>query len=164
MIWVEVLQARAAFLRAPQEALVVKNPVCQSRRQKRCGLIPGWGRFPEGGSSNPLQYSCLENPMDRGAWWATVHGVPKSWTQLKRLGKHTLSSWTPITPHEKNWVLFFKYCWAKKDEGLKPELYQQNPQFPADSAWEISPWALGVVCDAALFSAMIDEMQCCSIV
>ena len=41
-------------------------------------LIPGLGRFPEEGNSNPLQYSCLENSMDRGAWWATVHGVTES--------------------------------------------------------------------------------------
>ena len=41
------------------------------------GSIPGWGRSPGGGHGNPLQYSCLENPMDRGAWWATVHGVTK---------------------------------------------------------------------------------------
>ena len=45
-------------------------------------LIPGLGRFPGGGDGNPLQYSCPENPMDRGAWWATVHGVAKSWTHL----------------------------------------------------------------------------------
>ena len=44
------------------------------------GSIPGSGRFPGGGNGNTLQYSCLENPMDRGAWWATVHGVAKSWT------------------------------------------------------------------------------------
>ena len=44
--------------------------------------IPGLGRSPGGGHSNPLQYSCLENPMDRGAWQATVHEVTKSWTQL----------------------------------------------------------------------------------
>ena len=44
------------------------------------GLIPGSGRSPGGGNGNLLQYSCLENPMDRGAWWATVHGVTKSWT------------------------------------------------------------------------------------
>ena len=44
------------------------------------GLIPGWGRSPGGGNDNSLQYSCLENSMDRGAWWATVHGVSKSWT------------------------------------------------------------------------------------
>ena len=52
------------------------------------GLIPGWGRFPGRGNGNPLQYSYLENPMDRGAWWATVHGVPKSRTQLSDLA-HT---------------------------------------------------------------------------
>ena len=46
------------------------------------GLNPGSGRSPGGGNGNPLQYSCLEKPMDRGAWWATVHGVPKSQTQL----------------------------------------------------------------------------------
>ena len=43
-------------------------------------LIPGSGRSPEEGNGNRLQYSCLENPMDRGAWWATVYGVTKSWT------------------------------------------------------------------------------------
>ena len=42
------------------------------------GSILGSGRSPEGGSGNPLQYSCLKNPMDRGSWWATVHGVAKS--------------------------------------------------------------------------------------
>ena len=46
------------------------------------GLIPGSGRSPGEGNGNPLQYSCLENPMDGGAWWATVHGVAKSWTRL----------------------------------------------------------------------------------
>ena len=44
------------------------------------GSIPGLGRSPGEGHGNPLQYSCLENPMDRGGWWATVHGVIKSWT------------------------------------------------------------------------------------
>ena len=46
------------------------------------GSIPGSGRSPGGGNGNPLQYSCLENSMDGGAWWATVHGVAKSWTRL----------------------------------------------------------------------------------
>ena len=44
------------------------------------GSIPGSGRFPLGGHGNPLQYSCMENSMDRGAWWAMVHKVSKSWT------------------------------------------------------------------------------------
>ena len=46
------------------------------------GLITGSGRSPGAGNSNPLQYSCLENSMDRGAWHSTVHGVAKSWTRL----------------------------------------------------------------------------------
>ena len=46
------------------------------------GLIPGLGRSEGEGNGNPLQYSCLENPMDRGAWWAILHGVTKSRTQL----------------------------------------------------------------------------------
>ena len=51
------------------------------------GLIPGSGRCPREGHGNQLQYSCLQNPMDRGAWWATVYGAIKSWTQLSM---HTL--------------------------------------------------------------------------
>ena len=47
------------------------------------GSNPGSGRSPGEGNGNPLQYSCLENPMDGGAWWATVHGVTKSWTRLR---------------------------------------------------------------------------------
>ena len=46
------------------------------------GLIPGLGGSSGEGNGNPLQYSCLKNPMDRGAWWAAVHWVPKSWTRL----------------------------------------------------------------------------------
>ena len=52
------------------------------------GSFPGLGRSPEGGHGNPLQYSYLENPMDRGAWQATVPRVAKSWTRLKRLSMH----------------------------------------------------------------------------
>ena len=69
-----------------------KGPTCQCRRHKRGGFNP-WvrsGRSPGGGSGNPLQYSCLENPMDKGAWWATVHRVTKSRTRLKQLSMHHL--------------------------------------------------------------------------
>ena len=52
-----------------------KEPACQSAGDRRdAGLIPGLGRSPEEGNGSPLQYSWLENPMDGGAWWATVHG------------------------------------------------------------------------------------------
>ena len=55
------------------------------------GSIPGLGRSAGEGNGNPFQYSCLENPMDRGAWWATVHGVAKSRTQQKRLSTEQLT-------------------------------------------------------------------------
>ena len=58
---------------------VVKNPPANAGDKS---LIPGSGRSPGEANGNPLQYSCLENPMDVGAWWATVQGVAKSWTQL----------------------------------------------------------------------------------
>ena len=64
-----------------------KESTCQCRRCKRCSLIPGSGRSPGEGNGNPLQYSCLENPMDR---WATVHRVTKSWIRLKQLSMHRL--------------------------------------------------------------------------
>ena len=57
-----------------------KNPPANAGDIRDMGSIPGLGRSPEGGHANPLQYSCLENPKDRGAWWATVHGVAKSQT------------------------------------------------------------------------------------
>ena len=73
---------------ASQGALVVKNPSANAGDIRDVGLIPGLGRSPGGGYGSPLQYSCLENPMDRGAWRATVYGVTKSRTQLKRLIMH----------------------------------------------------------------------------
>ena len=61
-----------------QVALVVKNPPANAGDVEDAGLIPASGRSPEGGPGNPLQYSYRENPMDRGAWWAAVHGITKS--------------------------------------------------------------------------------------
>ena len=66
--------------------LAVKNLPANAGDERDVGLIPGLGESPGGGNGNPLQYSCLENPMDRGAWLATVHGVTKSQTGLKQLG------------------------------------------------------------------------------
>ena len=57
-----------------QVALVVKNPPADAGDIRDVGSIPGLGRSPGGGSDNPLQYSCLENLIDREAWWATIHG------------------------------------------------------------------------------------------
>ena len=61
-------------------ALVVKNLPANPGDARDVGSIPGSGRSPGGGHGNPLHYSCLENPMDRGAWQSTVHGVTQSWT------------------------------------------------------------------------------------
>ena len=58
---------------------VVKNLLASAGNARDRGSIPGWGRSPGGGNGNPLQYSCLENSVDRGTWEATVHGVTKSW-------------------------------------------------------------------------------------
>ena len=63
--------------------VMVKNPLVNAGYARDMGLIPGLGRYPGEGNDNPLQYSCLENPTDRGACWATVHRVAKSWTRLK---------------------------------------------------------------------------------
>ena len=68
--------------------LVAKNLPANAGDAEDMGLVPGSGRFPGGGHGNPLQYSCLENPMDRGAWQATVHGVTKSQTRMNQLTTH----------------------------------------------------------------------------
>ena len=72
--------------------LVVKNPPAKAGDVRNVGSVPGEGRSPGGGHVNPLQYSCLGSPMDRGAWWATVHGITKSQTRLKRLSTHSISN------------------------------------------------------------------------
>ena len=72
-----------------QVVLVAKNLPANAGDMSDIGSIPGWGRSPGGGHGNPLQFSCLENLMDRGAWWAKVCGVAKR-TWLKRLSMHSL--------------------------------------------------------------------------
>ena len=65
------------------------------------GLITGLGRSPGGGHGNPLQYSCLENLMDRGDWWATVHGVTKSQTRLSDQAQHELVKLVSLLKNEE---------------------------------------------------------------
>ena len=72
-----------AYSWASQVALGVKNSPANAGDIRNTGSVPASGRPPGGGHSNPFQHSCLENPIDRAAWWATVHGVKKSRTQLK---------------------------------------------------------------------------------
>ena len=82
---------------ASQVALVVKNPPANAENTGDAGSIPGSGRSSGGGYGNPLQYFCQENPMDRGAWQATVHGV----TQRECTGhsKHLFSTIQEMTLH-----------------------------------------------------------------
>ena len=79
------------LVQASQVVLVVKNSPGNAGDIRVAGSIPGLGRHPGWGHANPLQYSCLENSMDRRAWQTTVHRVTKSWTLLKRLSMHALS-------------------------------------------------------------------------
>ena len=76
---------------ASKPALVVKNLPANAGDVRDTGWIPGSGRFPGEGNGNPLQYSNLENPMDRGAWQATVPGVTKSRPRLKQVSMHALT-------------------------------------------------------------------------
>ena len=64
----------------PEGVLVVKNLPASAGDTGDAGSVPGLGRSPGEGNGNPLQHSCLENPMDRGTWQVKVHGVAKSWT------------------------------------------------------------------------------------
>ena len=74
-----------------------KNPTANEGEIRDAGLIPRFGKSPEGGHSNPFQYSCLENPMYRGAWQATIHRVAKSrtWRLLRGLNTHATKGKVP---------------------------------------------------------------------
>ena len=72
-------------LRYADDSLVAQRLKASASNTGDLGSIPGLGRSPGEGNGNPLRYSCLENLMDGGAWWATVHGVAKSWTRLSDL-------------------------------------------------------------------------------
>ena len=94
---------------ASQVVLVVKNSPAKAGDIRDMGLIPGSGRSPGGGHGNPPQYSCLENPMDRGAWWATVHRVTES-DMTERLSTHarySVGSHQPITSYVIVYILIF---------------------------------------------------------
>jgi len=78
-------------------ALVVKNPPANTEDIRDTDLVPGSQRFPGGGHGNPFPYSCLGDPMDREAWWATVHVVTKDSEMLKQLSMYTLTSWRSLS-------------------------------------------------------------------
>ena len=104
-----------------------KESACSAGDQ---GSIPGLGRSSGEGNSNPLQYSCLENPVDRGAWQATVCGVTKSWTRLTntRCKKQTLKSAAHVLP------------WAGFKARGHLEVYQSHPQWVEDYCPSHTQW------------------------
>ena len=89
-------------LGASQVALVVMKPPANSGDVRDTGSSPGWRRSPGGGQGNPLWYSCLENLVNRGDCWATVHRVAKSWTRLKQLSMHAHILLTLLKVKEAN--------------------------------------------------------------
>ena len=109
---------------ASQVALVVNNPTANAGDMTEVGLIPGLGRYPGEGHGNPLQYSWLENPVDRGAWWAMVHRVMKGQTQLK---------WLSTKCSYANFLLFV----CLKHSILNFSFMQQLsvPLFPSATIW-----------------------------
>ena len=94
-------------------ALLVKNLPANAGDTGDTGSIPWLGRFPRGGNGNPLQYSCLENSMDKGVWPATVHGITKCWTRL--------SDWTPQTVNNRKCrrIRTIMFKWQLPLEGRK---------------------------------------------
>ena len=98
------------FVGASQVALVVKNPPTNAGDPRDAGSTPG------GRNGNPLQYSCLENPMDGGAWWAAVHGVTKSQTRLKWLSSSSMD-YQKMATHFS--ILVWKIPWTEEPGGLQ---------------------------------------------
>ena len=86
LIWKDI--CTSIYFWASKVMLVIKIMPANVGDIRGVGSIPGLGRSPGEGNGKPLQYSCLENPKDRGAWWAMVHRVTKCWTQLKQLSMH----------------------------------------------------------------------------
>ena len=108
----------SVFPRASQVAIVGKNPPANAGDVRDAGLIPGLGRCPGGGHENPLHILAWRLSMDRGAWRATVRGVAKSRTQLKRLSTHTC---TVFPNHSACGLPVFFYSQVMIREGSKTE-------------------------------------------
>ena len=94
----------------------VKNPSVNAEGNGDAGLIPGSGRSPGEGHGNPLQYSCLGNPVDGGAWWATVHGVTEGWM---RLGTHRVSHARKCSLGVPVWGEGQREGWREVESGIE---------------------------------------------
>ena len=110
--------------------LIVKNSPASAGDIRDIGSIPGSGRSPGGEHGIPLQYSCLENPMDRGAWQAIAHGVAKSQTWLKQLSLHT---------HEK-YLAEYLYKDTKKKKEDNISKFKNRWIFQKKKMLKLSKW------------------------
>ena len=140
-------------------ALVVKNPSAKSGDKRDSVLTPESQRPSRGGCGNSLQYSCLENPMERGAWHATVHGIAESRSRLRQLStqhvkgmlwKSLSTSWSVINKdllHHWRSQIMEPLPLSKAHESLQPQLRTWNLQCSLGSVWDktlhasyLSPW------------------------
>ena len=113
--------------------LVVKNPPANAVDIRDVGLIPGLGRYPGVGNGYPLQYSCLESSIGRGACWAIVHGVAKSWTWLKRSSAALTSYPLSLCVFSHVWLFATPWIIACQDTlfmGLCRQEYWSGLPFP----------------------------------
>ena len=125
-----------------QVPLVVKNPPDNAGDVGDAGSIAGLGKSSGGWHSNPLQYSCLENPVDRGVWWATVHGLAKSRTPLKWLSMHAHTPNDPLHPLVDTYVA--STSWLKQME-MPSELFWIPKTEIAAQAWGLMQKKLHVL-------------------
>ena len=111
---------------------VLKLFLLIARNKSTCNVgnlssITGLGRFPGKGNGYPLQYSCLENPMDRGAWWATIHGVTKSWTRWR--DSLSLSRIKHLIKKSYNFMAFNAKIWEICYQWLSRKMYTRVTSF-----------------------------------
>ena len=111
---------------------VIKKPPANAGDARDVGLILGLGRSPGVGSGNPFQYSCLENSMDRGAWWATVPGV--TWSRSQR-GGHYWPCMQPNLQHQPSPEIYFPFPVFVCVQVLSSSLYKASPLSPAFHCW-----------------------------
>ena len=117
-LWSCVPITMITFRRHPS---LVKNPSANAEDLRGAGLIPGLGRFPGEGNGNPLQYSCLENSMERRAWQATVHGVAKSWNTTEHT--HTSPQRSPVSRSSHSLLILTLLCpWTMSPPSVSTDL------------------------------------------
>ena len=132
-------RARSGVVGGFPGGTIVKNPPANVGDTRDAGSIPGSGRSPGVGNGNPLQYSCLESPMDRGTWWAAVHGVAKSQTRLSaqhRAARGTRwgllgsgEAWRPVSVsvHPCAWGLGLSACPSAEPPSMRLKARPVSP-------------------------------------